>query len=133
MISDNFGCYECYVDFNLCDVASDIMQFAVDRDWNQFHSTRNLVLALVGEVGELAELVQWRTDVGVESLVESEEGRKAFEDELSDIAIYLIRLSQQNDVDLAKAIKSKLADNATRYPIETSRGNAEKSKARRRA
>ncbi len=101
-------------------ITGQLREFANERDWNQFHTAKNLILALVGEVGELASEVQWLTPQEMDSRL----GDKAIADEIADIALYLIRLSDVLGIDLSEAISRKLAENAEKYPIEKSRGNA---------
>jgi len=101
-------------------VAEQLRRFSQDRDWNQFHTAKNLILALVGEVGELAGEVQWLTEEEVSQRL----GEKALADEIADIALYLIRLSDVLGIDLSKAIDQKLSENSEKYPIDKSRGNA---------
>lgn len=105
---------------SLEQITEQLREFANERDWNQFHSAKNLILALVGEVGELASEVQWLTPQEMDSRA----GDKAIADEIADIALYLIRLSDVLGIDLSEAISRKLAENAEKYPIEKSRGNA---------
>ncbi len=105
---------------SLEQITEQLRMFADERDWNQFHSAKNLILALVGEVGELASEVQWLTPQEIESRL----GDKAIADEIADIALYLFRLSDVLGIDLSEAISRKLAENAEKYPIEKSRGNA---------
>ncbi len=102
----------------------EIREFAEARDWAQFHSLRNLVLALTGEVGELAAEVQWISDKDAE--VGSLETSKmaAIEAELADVATYVLRLSDVLGIDLAKAVRNKLKLNESRYPVDKSRGNS---------
>ena len=91
-------------DGKLVDVAalqSALRQFAAERDWDQFHSPKNLAMALTGEVGELVEIFQWMPEA---------------ESRLADVL----------GVDLDAAVKAKLASNAARYPVEVARGNSEK-------
>ena len=101
-------------------IREQLREFANERDWNQFHTAKNLILALVGEVGELASEVQWLTPQEMDSRL----GDKAIADEIADIALYLFRLSDVLGIDLSEAISRKLAENAEKYPIEKSRGNA---------
>ena len=108
---------------NLEDLRSNIAAFAHDRDWDQFHSVRNLILALVGEVGELAEIVQWVSDDKIEELLQSG-GRERLAQELADVLIYLVRVADKSGVDLAKAVSDKLAENDAKYPKDKARGNA---------
>ena len=83
-------------------------------------NTKNLILALVGEVGELAAEVQWLT----EKEVEERAGEKELADEIADIALYLIRLSDIMGIDLGEAIAQKMHENAKKYPVNKSRGSA---------
>jgi dCTP diphosphatase len=102
-----------------------VAAFAQDRDWDQFHSVRNLILALVGEVGELAEIVQWTSDDKIDELLKSG-GRERLAQELADVLIYLVRVADKSGVDLAKAVSDKLAENDAKYPKDKARGNAKK-------
>ncbi|XP_078284312.1 glutamyl-tRNA(Gln) amidotransferase subunit B, mitochondrial [Rhinoraja longicauda] len=101
-------------------------QFTDERDWDQFHQPRNLLLALVGEVGELAELFQWRGEVmeGLPDWTDTE--RTAVAHELSDVLLYLVELSDKCGIDLSRAILEKLQLNRSKYPAERVRGSAKK-------
>ncbi|XP_008512522.1 dCTP pyrophosphatase 1 [Equus asinus] len=100
-------------------------EFAAERDWDQFHQPRNLLLALVGEVGELAELFQWKPDeAGPQAWPPKE--RAALQEELSDVLIYLVALAARCRVDLPQAVLSKMDTNRQRYPAHLSRGSARK-------
>ena len=103
-----------------------LRQFAENRDWGQFHSPRNLLLALVGEVGELASLMQWVPDDEVERWLKNDANRSSLEAELADVFSYLLRLADTVDIDLARALKEKIALNESRYPRERSFGSSEK-------
>lgn len=103
-----------------------LREFARERDWDQFHEPRSLLLALVGEVGELAELFQWRTDDDIRALVADPASRRSVEDELADINIYLVRLADVLEIDLDAAIDVKLTANELRYPVDRAKGNARK-------
>ncbi|WP_138431870.1 nucleotide pyrophosphohydrolase [Fodinibius saliphilus] len=108
---------------NLIEKVND---FAEKRDWDQFHSPKNLSMALSAESGELLDIFQWLKEE--ESLKDNLDDnlREEAKDELADIFIYLIRLSQKLDIDLIQAANSKLDDNKKKYPIELSKGNATK-------
>ncbi len=99
-----------------------LRQFAEERDWQQFHSPKNLVMALSGEVGELTEIFQWMTEVDSYGAGSAPATARAVSDELADVALYLIRLADVLGVDLNAAIVSKLASNAAKYPVAASRG-----------
>jgi len=101
-------------------------RFVRDRDWDQFHSPRNVLLALVGEVGELAELFQWRGECAVGLTDWSAKERTALEEELSDCLIYLLRLADRCRVDLPAAAVQKLAKNEAKYPIDKVFGSSKK-------
>lgn len=111
---------------DLSEVVARLRQFAAERDWDQFHSPRNLLLALTGEVGELASLVQWRTDAEVEQMLADQDGRRQLEEEVADVAIYLLRLADVCGIDLLSAVTDKIAVNARKYPVEKSKGSARK-------
>nr|WP_315540444.1 nucleotide pyrophosphohydrolase [uncultured Comamonas sp.] len=102
--------------------AQALRQFAEEREWQQFHSPKNLVMALSGEVGELTEIFQWMTEVDSHKAAASVKTAVAVRDELADVALYLIRLADVLGVDLNAAVISKLATNEAKYPVESSRG-----------
>ncbi|XP_071360712.1 glutamyl-tRNA(Gln) amidotransferase subunit B, mitochondrial [Trachinotus anak] len=101
-------------------------QFTDERAWNQFHQPRNLLLAMVGEVGEVAELFQWRGEVaeGLPDWTESE--RENLAQELSDVLIYLVELAEKCHVDLPQAVLRKMALNRLKYPASKVHGSAKK-------
>ena len=106
------------------DLQNELRKFAEDRDWNQFHTVKNLLLALTGEVGELAEVFQWLDDADIENL--TIENRIRAQQELADVLLYLIRLSDKLDIDLIQAAQDKLEINAKKYPVSEAKGNATK-------
>jgi len=101
-------------------------KFIDDRDWHRYHTPRNLLLAMVGEVGELSELFQWRGEVGVLLPDWSPDDKKNLRHELADVFLYLVRLSEQCGVDLPKAVLEKIALNEKKYPAEMVRGSSKK-------
>jgi dCTP diphosphatase len=109
---------------DVTNLADSLRRFAAERDWAQFHTPRNLLLALVGEVGELAAELQWKTDAEVADLKLNPDSAVA--QELADVAIYLTRLADQLGIDLNAAVASKMASNAERYAADDVRGSAEK-------
>jgi len=98
--------------------------FAVERDWPQFHTPKNLVMALAGEVGELTEHFQWLTPEQSERL--SAETLAEVELEIADVLLFLVRLADRLGVDPVAAAGRKLELNARKYPVEKSRGIATK-------
>ena len=101
-----------------------IKKFAADRDWDQFHDPKNLSMALSAEIGELLDIFQWLTSDQSKTL--SEKDLILAKEELGDIMIYLIRLSDKLDIDLEKAVIDKLKLNEKKYPVNLSKGNATK-------
>lgn len=99
-------------------------RFSEDRDWTRFHDPKSLALALVGEVGELAELLQWLPA----DQAASESRRRPLNDrlgeELADVLLYLVRLADVTGVDLASAAQAKLARNAERFSVAEHHGTA---------
>jgi NTP pyrophosphatase (non-canonical NTP hydrolase) len=94
-------------------------EFTDQRDWGSFHDPKSVLLALVGEVGELAELLQWLPAGDVTERAR-EAGLKArLGQEMSDVLLYLVLLADVLDIDLPAAAKAKLADNARRYPAQS--------------
>ena len=109
---------------NLDDVATFLRQFAADRDWEQFHTPKNLSMALAGEAGELLEIFQWLTPDQSADL--DAEARRHTGEELVDILQYIIRIADLLEIDLNEAFWAKFEKNAQRYPIDEVRGSAEK-------
>lgn len=103
-----------------------IAQFAAEREWDQFHTPRNLLLALTGEVGELCEIFQWKGDDQRSVDDWPAEEREHLGEELSDVIIYLIRLADKCNIDLPSAIQDKMVKNARKYPAELVRGSSKK-------
>lgn len=98
--------------------------FAEARDWDQFHSPKNLSMALMVEVAELMEHFQWLTEAQTCNL--DAEKKAVVAEELADILLYLVRLSDKLGVDLLEAALHKLEKNAVKYPAEQVRGSAKK-------
>ncbi|GGI09387.1 nucleotide pyrophosphohydrolase [Egicoccus halophilus] len=110
----------------MADLRQTLRAFARERDWEQFQTPKNLVMALSGEVGELTEIFQWLT--AEESAAVMEGGRSAdVEDELADVLIYLVRLADVLGVDLVAAAQAKMIRNETRFPAAAVRGQATRS------
>jgi len=100
--------------------------FAADRSWDQFHSPKNLVMALIAEAGELVEPFQWLTEEQSKHLDSKQLSH--VQDEVADIFIYLIRLADKLDIDLIKSANKKIDLNNERYPVSEAYASAEKTK-----
>jgi dCTP diphosphatase len=114
----------CNGGLSLESVRDRLREFAAARDWNQFHSPKNLAIALSVEAGELLEQFQWLTDQ--ESAALADDKLEKIEAEMADVLLYLIRLADVLDVDLLTASNTKVDENAKKYPVEKSRGSAKK-------
>ncbi|SCK12488.1 nucleotide pyrophosphohydrolase [Vogesella sp. LIG4] len=90
--------------------------FAAERSWQPYHTPRNLMLALAGEVGELAEIFQWKTDAEAAQLAGNPAEYTHLQEELADVLMYLVRLADVCQVDLDAAVADKLRKNARKYP-----------------
>lgn len=109
---------------DLKKLKDELRKFATDRDWEQFHTPKNLMLALVGEVGELAEALQWLSDKEIKKIIKNNPEKIA--DELADVLLYLIRLSDRLGIDLILASQEKIKKNHQKYPIKKSKGKHQK-------
>ena len=121
MPSPHYRIFFVHFGMNIREIQDKLAKFAGERDWNQFHSPKNLVMALTSEVGELNELFQWLTEEQSKNL-DNDEVRQ----EIADIFIYLVRLSDKLGIDIEEAVNEKIKINAEKYPIELSKGNAKK-------
>lgn len=101
-----------------------VRAFVVERDWDQFHSPKNLSMALIVEAAELVEQFQWLSEE--ESARLSEQKRQAVQEEMADILIYLTSLATRLNVDLLAAAEAKLLKNGQKYPAAKVRGDARK-------
>lgn len=101
-----------------------IRRFARERDWEQFHTPKNLAMALSVEASEIVEIFQWLTEAQSRKL--SEKKRADLVDELADTYIYLLKLADRFDIDLNQAATIKLRKNALKYPVSKARGSAKK-------
>lgn len=110
----------------LDDLAGELRRFAAARDWEQFHTPKNLAISLAVEVGELLEHVQWGSDEDLAGRFRTVEGRDALAEEMADVLIYLVRLADVVGVDLLDAAAAKIAANAERYPADEVRGSSAK-------
>ncbi|MGC2165101.1 MAG: nucleotide pyrophosphohydrolase [Gallionella sp.] len=105
-------------------VRRKVREFVVAREWDQFHSPKNLSMALIVEAAELVEHFQWLTEAQSDNLQPSQLAE--IELELADIQIYLISLAEKLRLDLVAAVDRKLALNAQKYPVDKARGNSSK-------
>lgn len=109
---------------NLHSLRDELRAFAAERDWDQFHTPKNLASALSVEAAELLEPFQWLKTGEPAEL--DDKKRAAIRHELADVLIYLVRLADKLDVDLMAAAAEKLAHNRAKYPAEKVRGDSRK-------
>jgi dCTP diphosphatase len=106
------------------DLRDQLREFAAARDWDQFHSPKNLAMALAAEAGELLEIFQWLNEAQSRSLDAA--AAAAASEEVADVLLYLIRLSDTLGIDLIAAAKRKLVANGEKYPVDKARGSSRK-------
>lgn len=103
-----------------------LARFAVEREWEQFHTPKNLAMALAGESGELLEIFQWLTPVQSNEVMQDHERAMQVREEMADVLAYLLRLADVLDVDLEQALTEKIEKNHRKYPVHLARGKADK-------
>jgi len=110
---------------NLKEINNKIIKFVEEREWDQFHNPKDLAISLSIESNELLELFQWKSEHDITELLNTEFKRKV-QEEIADIAIYLILISNKIGVNLEEAVLDKLVLNDKKYPVLKSKGNATK-------
>lgn len=106
-------------------LVAQLRDFARERDWDQFHSPKNLAMALAVEAAELLEIFQWLTEEESRTLEESR--RAQAREEIADVLLYVLRLADRLGIDPLRAAADKIRKNAERYPAEKVRGQARKA------
>ena len=109
---------------DLESLRNQLRTFAAERDWDQFHSPKNLAAALAVEASELLEHFQWLTEAQSQQLPPETLGEVRAE--VADVLLYLIRISDKLGIDLVEAAKAKILLNAEKYPVEKARGSSRK-------
>jgi dCTP diphosphatase len=110
----------------LSDLKARVLAFVRERDWEQFHSPKNLSMALAAESGELMEHFLWATPEQSRAVATDPAKRGKIADELADVVIYALEFANITGLDVAAAIEAKMAANAQKYPVEKARGRSEK-------
>ncbi len=103
-----------------------LAKFAKERDWDQFHSPKNLAIALSVECSELLEEFQWLTEEQVSNVMSSTGQAERIKDEIADITAYLLQLANKLDIDLEEVLLKKIKKNAAKYPVNKFKGTAKK-------
>jgi len=110
----------------VAEMRARILAFVHARDWEQFHSPKNLSMALAAEAGELMEHFLWAESKASADVLRDPKKRTDIEDEIADVAIYALEFANICGIDLAAAIEAKMAKNAAKYPVEKAKGNSAK-------
>jgi NTP pyrophosphatase (non-canonical NTP hydrolase) len=111
---------------SIAELTARVRAFALERDWEQFHTPKNLAMALAGEVGELLAELQWLTPEQSAAVMRDAELGPRVRAELGDVIIYLVRLADVLDIDLVQAGLDKLDESGRRYTVEASHGSVAK-------
>ncbi|SFT04470.1 nucleotide pyrophosphohydrolase [Halostagnicola kamekurae] len=104
---------------NLGELQDRYLAFIADRGWEEFHTPKNLTMAISVEASELAELYQWQDNVPVEQILEDDDLRERSREELADVMIYCLSMANELDIDVEEAIADKLDQNEARFDSET--------------
>lgn len=110
----------------VAEIKSRVLDFARERDWEQFHAPKNLSMALAAEAGELMEHFLWASSEESRETVNDPVKRAKIEEELSDVIIYALEFANMTGIDVAAAIERKMAANAAKYPVEKAKGRSVK-------
>lgn len=110
----------------IADLRNRVLAFVRERDWEQFHTPKNLSMALAGEAAELMEHFLWATAEQSRAIVDEPAKRAKIADELADVVIYALEFANMTGLDVSAAIEAKMAANAAKYPVEKARGRANK-------
>ena len=107
---------------SISDLKQIVAEFVAERDWRQFHSPKNLSMAMAIEVAELMEHFQWISMDESRNLSENKSKRSEIEEEVSDVLCYLLAFANEMNIDLASAMQAKMVTNRQKYPAETFKG-----------
>ena len=106
------------------ELIAKALKFREERDWEQYHSAKNIALSIVLEAAELLEIFQWKTDEQAKELTQVPEQRENIADELSDILLYSLLMANDLGIDIIKAANRKIDKNAKKYPADKVKGKA---------
>ena len=112
---------------DIIQLNKEVDKFVEERNWEQYHTPKNLVMALSGEVGELNECFQWLNDDDIEDVKNSPEKLIPIEHEIADVFIYLIRIANKMGIDVEDAVYKKMELNRLKYPAESNQGVVNKT------
>jgi NTP pyrophosphatase (non-canonical NTP hydrolase) len=110
-------------DARVSSLTKSVMDFCIERDWDQFHDPKELAIGLITEASELLEIFRFQSTEQVSALLNDERSRTEIEDELADCLFFILRFAGRNGINLTQALAAKLEKTAKKYSIEKSRGN----------
>lgn len=110
----------------LQELKKQIQAFCEARDWDQFHSAKDLSIGIITEASELLEHFRFKSQEETEALFQNPQKKEQISEEMADVLYFLLRLAQRYDIDLAQASKQKLLKNEQRYPVAKAKGNNKK-------
>lgn len=113
-------------DTNLQEIKDRVLAFATERDWEQFHSPKNLSMAIAAEAAELMEHFLWQSPEASRTDLDKKKLRAKVEEELADVFIFAIEFANITGIDIAAIIEAKMVRNAEKYPVEKAKGRSEK-------
>ena len=108
------------------ELTAAVLRFRDERNWQQFHGLRQLIVSLNLEAGELLELTQWKGDAEIDAMPGDPAAREALRDECADVLTYLLLIAESAGIDLAAAVREKLVKNAAKYPVDKCYGSSAK-------
>lgn len=111
---------------NVEKINSEVSRFIQERDWDQFHSIKNLSMALSVEASELVEIFQWMKESDSNEVPNNSKLKAKLEEEVADIFIYLMRIAIKSGVDIEEVVLRKIEKNSAKYPVEKAKGNSKK-------
>jgi dCTP diphosphatase len=110
----------------VAELKTRVLDFVQERDWEQFHSPKNLSMALAAEAGELMEHFLWATPEQSKAIAADPVKRQKIADELADVIVYALEFANATGLDVAASIEAKMIANAKKYPVEKAKGRSEK-------
>ena len=109
----------------ISELIANVQVFCEKRDWDQFHSPKDLLIGISTESNELLALTRFKSDDEIQSDLKGEK-RSEYEDELADVLFFTLRFAQMNNIDISEALSRKIKKDKVHYPVESSRGKNKK-------
>ncbi|RMF05555.1 nucleotide pyrophosphohydrolase [Candidatus Woesearchaeota archaeon] len=113
-------------DTKVGDLKSQVRRFCDARDWDRYHSAKDLAIGIITESSEILEHFRFKSPEEIEGMFGNPKKREEIEDEIADVLFFVLRLAQKYNIDLSRALKRKIEKNEKKYPVEVSRGSNKK-------